>query len=76
MARKYDRLVNMTKDPMNALKAVSEPTYMQPRTVQVTPHARMALKGFLNLGDTWANCPLNGVAPSRASVHRTRLAVR
>lgn len=45
---------------------------MHPRTVEMMPHARVALKGFLKRGDTRLKMDGKGVASSRAKVHRVR----
>lgn len=44
---RYERVRRTTKDPIKALNAVDEPTYMAPRIVLQTPQAVVALNGFL-----------------------------
>ena len=75
MAVRYDRLDRTTKEPTKALKAVAEPTYMQPRIVHIPPQRSVALNGFRQVPLTLPNVLLNGVAPSLASVQNVRPAV-
>jgi hypothetical protein len=75
MAARYESEPSVTKDPMNALKAVVEPTYIAPKIVHKTEQINVALKGDFRVGLIRPTKVLNGAALSRPRVHSMRPAV-
>lgn len=75
IAARYESVDKTTNEPTKALNAVVEATYIAPRTVEKQPHNKVALNGFLNLGEIFPTVEEKGIASSRARVQTPRPAV-
>jgi len=76
MARAYDMVVRMMKDPTKSVNAVLLPSWMAPKAVHRMAQRTVAGTGQLSRSSTSEKNPEKGVALSRAKAHQIRPTVR